>query len=118
MASSAALPSGSAGRLVGADKLGGQLAPHPLLAAGDLQLVAVLLLRPVQRHPDLDEGLVEGRQVPVTLGVGEHPVAVEDEGAHAQAFPSLPKSRMWCFAISITAVRWAVKMAGGSYTPG
>ena len=39
-------------------------------------------------------------------------------GAHAHAFPSLPKRRMWYRATSITAARWALKIAGGSYSPG
>src|ERR1039458_470957 len=105
------------GQVVRADELSGELARHPLLAAGDLQLVAVLLLRPLQRHPHLPEGLVEGGQMTVTLRVGEHTVAVEDDGAHPQALPWLPNSRMWYLAISITAVRCAVKSAGGSYSP-
>ena len=82
------------------------------------QLAPVLLLGPLDREAELPERLVEGRQVPVALGVGEHAVAVEDERAHVQAFPSLPKSRMWYFAISMTAARWAVKIVGGSYSPG
>ena len=65
-------------------------------------------------RPNSTEGLVEGRQVAVALGVGEDAVAVEDERAHVQALPSLPKSRMWCFAISMTAARWTAKSLGGS----
>ena len=58
------------------------------------QLLAVLLLGPAHRQAELLEGLVERGQVAVALGVGEHPVAVEDQGGH-QALPSLPNRRMW-----------------------
>ena len=77
----------------------------------------VLLDGPLDRQPELAERLVEGRQVAVALGVGQDPVAVEEEGGH-QALPALPNIVMWPLAISITAARWARKRAGGSYSPG
>ena len=43
--------------------------------------------------PNSREHRVEGRQVAVALGVGEHAVAVEDQRRH-QARPALPNSRM------------------------
>ena len=45
------------------------------------------------------EGLIEGDTMPVTLGVGQHSVAIEDQRRH-QALPSLPNRRMWLDAIS------------------
>jgi hypothetical protein len=54
----------------------------PLLAAADLQPPGVLGLVPDDVQAGLRERLVEGWPVPVALGVGQHPVAVEDERGH------------------------------------
>jgi hypothetical protein len=63
------------------------------LAAADVSLDGVLGFCPAQGQPEFGEGLVVGRQMPVTLGVGKHPVAIEDQRAHA-AFPLLWKQRL------------------------
>ncbi len=56
-------------------------------------LLRVLLLAPLHVQAELGERLVERRQVPVALGVGEHPVAVEDEGRHAGFTRPFPRCR-------------------------
>ncbi len=61
-----------------------ELAGDALLAAADLQLLGVGGLVPVDRQVELGEGLVEGGQVAVLLGVGQHTVAVEDERRHVR----------------------------------
>jgi hypothetical protein len=50
----------------------------PLLAAGDVQQLAVELLTPMPPWPGRREGGVERRAVPVALGVGQRAVDVED----------------------------------------
>jgi hypothetical protein len=77
-------------------------AGHALLAPADLQPFGVFVLVPVHGQSVLFERGIEGRQVPVALGVGKHTVAVEDQRSH-QARPELPKSRMCSRAISFTA---------------
>ena len=86
------LPGGILRQVVRPHEARRQLASHPLLAAADLELATIVLLGPVEWQPELAEGLVEGWQMAVALGVGEHAVAVEDERAHA--LPSAPNSRM------------------------
>jgi hypothetical protein len=61
----------------------GEQRAHPLLAAADLELLAVLLLGPPHGQTHLGEGLIERRPVTVALGVGEHTVTVEDQRGHA-----------------------------------
>ncbi len=87
-----------------------------LLAATDPQLLSVVVHAPLDRQAELPEGLVEGRQVPVTLGVGDHAVTVEDEQAHA--LPPEPNSRTWVRTISITLSRWWRNRVGGSAASG
>ena len=75
--------------------VGGEVAAHPLLAPADLEQDGVLLLGPAEREAQLLEGLVEGHEVAVALGVGQHAVAVEDQRpGHAvttlAAAPALP----------------------------
>src|SRR6478609_980132 len=68
------------------DEVGLQQRPQPLLAAADPEQPAVLLLRPAHRQVELLEGGVEGGEVAVPLGVGEHAVAVEEQArAHRTA---------------------------------
>ncbi len=89
---------------------------HALLATADAEGRPVLLLGPLHGQAELTEGLIERRQVPVSFGVSEDAVAVEDECGHA--LPSAPKRRMWVRAMSITASRTKLKSAGGSAASG
>src|SRR4029079_4302476 len=59
--------------------MGREVAAQPLLPAADLEQDRVLVLGPAEREAQLLEGLVEGDEVAVALGVGQHAVAVEDE---------------------------------------
>jgi hypothetical protein len=76
---------GVGGETVVGDEVVGEQRRHPLLAAADLELLGVVVHRPVHRQPELRERVVEGGAVPVTLGVGEDPVAVEDQRRHREA---------------------------------
>src|SRR5262249_49364113 len=66
-------------------QLGREHRGDALLAAAHEQLLAVLGLRPADRHAELRERAVERRPVAVALGLGEHAVAVEDERVHRAA---------------------------------
>ena len=66
-------------------------ARYPLLASADLELDRVLRQIPLPVDALLAPHLVEGDEMTVALGVGEHAVTVEDERA-GHAWPSLPKS--------------------------
>ena len=121
----ALVPAGDLGQLrvaigrqaCGRHELRRQEACHPLLAAGDQKLLAVLLLRPLHRQPELEERLVERREMAVPLCVRQDAVAIENERAH-QALPSLPKSRKYSLAIARTSARWCLNSEGGSYSVG
>jgi hypothetical protein len=53
-----------------ADKVRGEYARYPFLAAADPQQLSVLLLGPLNPEADLPEGLVEGGEMAVTFSVG------------------------------------------------
>ena len=81
------------------------------------QLLRVRRVVPADRQAELGERGVEGRQVPVPLGVGEDPVAVEDQRRHAQALPALPKTLMYEIVISRRAFDTGANRLGGSHFP-
>ena len=70
--------------------------------------------RPANGQVELLEHLVERRQVAEPFGVGEHTIAVEDQGGH-QALPSLPNRRMWSSAMSTMSARTCLNSEGGSH---
>ena len=76
------LPVGVTRKLVGGDEIVSQQGCHPLLATANPELLAVLLLGPEDRQPNLLEGFVEGDAVPIALGVREDTVAIEDQCRH------------------------------------
>src|SRR5690606_3667120 len=63
-----------------------EVRPHALLAAGDLEQLAVELDVPGDIEPDVGEGTVERDAVAVALGVDENSVAVENQSLHDAAF--------------------------------
>ena len=99
----------------------GEVAAHPLLAAADLEQTGVLLLGPAEREAQLLEGLVEGHEVAVALGVGQHAVAVEDQRpGHAvttlAAAPALPSWSMCSRTVPFTAsVIWSNIFTGSHF---
>ena len=64
------------------DQVSGQHTRHPFLAPTDQHFSGVIRIAPLHRNTEFLEGLVEGRQVPETLGVCEHTIAVENQGRH------------------------------------
>ena len=107
--------------------VGGEVAAHPLLAPTDLQQDGVLVLGPAEREAQLLEGLVEGDEVAVALGVGQHAVAVEDQcpaldvAAHADtavfAAPALPSCCMCSMTVAFTAAVMSSNIFTGSHLP-
>ncbi len=79
------LPGGVGGQAGGGHELRGEQAGQPFLAAADAELLLVLRHAPADREAELGERLVERGQVAVALGVGQHPVAVEDEAPGARS---------------------------------
>ncbi len=98
-----------------------QVGLEALLAAADPQQRPVLLRGPAEREAELLERAVERDQVPVELGLGEHAVAVEDEGAPAHAAaparPAEPNSWMCSMTVSVTESRIWSKSFTGSHLP-
>ena len=107
------LPLSVSGQSRRRDELRGQQRGHPLLAATDAQPPTVFRLRPLDGQAELPERLVEGRQMTVPLGIGKHPVTVEDECRH-HACPELPNIVMWSMAMRTTSARTYRSSWGGS----
>src|SRR5262249_32210735 len=87
---------------------------HAFLAAADEHLARILLIGPLHRQTELAECLVERRQMPVALGVGQYTVAVKDERGHA-ARPALPNTDISDRVMSTTSARTARNSDGGSH---
>src|SRR5690606_30972458 len=66
---------GPAGRL--------EVGANALLAAGDLQQLAVKLDVPESVETEFREGPIEGDALTVSLGIHQHAVAIENERLHA-----------------------------------
>ncbi len=63
---------------------------HPFLASADLHFIGVLRQAPLPVDTLFTPHAIEGNQMAIPFSVGQHAVAIEDEGLR-HALPSLPK---------------------------
>ena len=65
-----------------------EIMPHPFLAAGNGQELAVLLATPLDIDAVRGKGTVEGNPMSVPLGIYQHAVAVEKQcPSHDRTLP-------------------------------
>src|SRR5690606_5157195 len=99
---------------------------HPLLAAGDLEQLAVEIDVPRDVEPDLGESAVERDAMTVALRIDEDPVAVEDQSFHHVGFAHAtfastsparfvpPNCAIFSLKSAFSASNWAPSTRSGS----